>query len=86
MDAMLPFGNQQYSKGIEVAFQTANLDVPKFIPVNLCIWKSFGLQNLSSYQEVNLKKLNPVPENPINDLKSKLSQLKSIPESKANQS
>ena len=82
----LPPYFMQYSKGIEVAFQTANLHVPKFIPVNFHIWKSFGLQNLSSHQEVNLKKLNPVPEIPINDLKSKIAQLKSVPESKGNQS
>ena len=77
----LPPYFKQYSKGIEVAFQTA-----KFIPVNFCIWKSFGLQTLSSHQEVNLKKLSPVPEFPINDLKSKIAQLKSIPESKGNKS
>ena len=82
----LPPYFKQYPKGIEVAFQTANLHVPKFIPVNFHIWKSFGLQNLSSHQEVNLKKLNPVPEIPINDLKSKIAQLKSVPESKGNQS
>ena len=82
----LPPYFKQYYKGIEVAFQTANLHVPKFIPVNFCIWKSFGLQNLSSHQEVNLKMLSPVPEIPINDLISKIAQLKSIPESKGNQS
>ena len=81
----LPPYFKQYSEGIEVAFQTANLHVPKFIHVDICIWKSFGLQNLSSHQEVNLKKLSPVPEVPINDLKSKISQLKSFPESKGNQ-
>ena len=82
----LPPYFKQYSKGTAVAFQTANLHVPKFIPVKFCIWKSFGIQNLSSHQEVNLKKLSPVPEIPINDLKSKIAQLKSIPESKGYQS
>ena len=81
----LPPYFKQYSKGIEVAFQTANLHVPKILPVTFCIWKSFALQNLSSHQMVNLKKLSQVPDIPINDLKSKIAQLKNIPESKGKQ-
>ena len=80
-----PYFNQ-YSKGIKVVFQTANLHVPEFTLVNFHIWKSFDLQNLSSHQVVNWKKLSPVPEIPINDLKSKIAQFKSIHLSKGNQS
>ena len=78
----LPPYFKQYSKAIEVAFQIANPHVHEFTPVNICIWKSFDLQNLSSHEVVNLRKLSPVPEIPINDLKSKIAQLKSIHVSK----
>ena len=44
----LPPYFKQFSKGIKLDFQTANLvRIPKFMYTSFCIWKSFDLKNLS---------------------------------------
>ena len=68
----------QYSKGFHVAFKSANLNVPKYKPTNFRIWNTFNLSNISPIESEKLKKLDPSPTIPIDQLRAKIASFRHI--------
>ena len=74
----LPPYFKQYSKGFHVAFKSANLNVPKYKPTNFRIWNTFNLSNISPIESEKLKKLDPSPTIPIDQLRAKIASFRHI--------
>ena len=79
----LPPYFKQYSKGFQVAPQTANLHLPKFTPTNSRIWTLFNLSKITPIEVENLKMLTPAPAIPIDQLRAQIANYRHIEANKA---
>ena len=69
-DIKLPPYLKQCSKGFHVALKSANLHVSIFIPTKLRTWTHFNLTHVTPVEVENLKKLEPAPAIPIDQLRA----------------
>ena len=81
----LPPYFKQYSKGVEIAIKTAKLNVPTFNTSNFRIWQPFSLSKISDVEKKQLKKLEPAPAIPMEQLRAQISSFRHI-ETKTDQS
>ena len=81
----LPPYFKQYSKGFEIAIKTANLNVPTFNTSNFRIWQPFNLSKINDLEKKELKKLEPAPAIPMEQLRAQISRFRHI-ETKTDQS
>ena len=66
----LPPYFKQYSSCFHVAWNSANLHIPKFTPFSVRIWKHFDLSDVTKPNVQNLRILTPAPNIPIQPVKS----------------
>ena len=81
----LPPYFKQYSKGFEIAIKTAKLNVPTFNTSNFRIFQPFNLSKISDIEKKQLKKLEPAPAIPMEQLRAQISSFRHI-ETKTDQS
>lgn len=74
----LPPYFKQYSKGLPVALKSANLHITNLKSINFRIWKPYKLENVTSNEVEQLKKLYPAPSIPIEKLRAKISDFRKI--------
>ena len=72
-------------KGFEIAIKTVKLNVPTFNASNFRIWHLFNLSKISDVEKKQLKKLEPAPAIPMEQLRAKISGFRHI-ETKMDQS
>ena len=66
---LLPYFKQD-SKGFVIAIQTAKLNVPTFNTSNFRIWQPFNLSKINDVEKKQLKKLEPAPAIPMEQLRA----------------
>ena len=81
----LPPYFKQYSKGFEIAIKTAKLNFPTFNASNFRIWQPFNLSKINDVEKKQLKKLEPAPAIPMEQLRAQISRFRHI-ETKTDQS
>ena len=74
----LPPYFKQSSKGFEIAIQTAKLNVPTFNTSNFRIWQPFNLCKINDVEKKQLKKLEPAPAIPMEQLRTQISSFRHI--------
>ena len=74
----LPTYFKQYSKGFEITIKTVNLNVPTFNTSNFRIWQPFNLSKINDVEKKELKKLEPAPAIPMEQLRAQISSLRHI--------
>ena len=67
-----------YSKGFHVALKSTNLHIPTFTTSSFRLWTHFDLFNVTKPEITNLKKLVPVPNIPINQLRAQIANFRHI--------
>ena len=74
----LPPYFKQYSKGFEIAIKTAKSNVPTFNTSNFRIWQPFNLSKMNDVEKKELKKLEPAPAIPMQQLRAQISRFRHI--------
>ena len=74
-DIKIPSYFQKYSKGLSAVVKVTYLHIPNFELTTFRIWQSFNLSSLSNHEKNKLKKLEPIPNNPIHQLRAQISDL-----------
>ena len=64
--------------GFEVAIKTANLNVPTLNTSNFTIWQPFNLSMITDIEIKELKKSEPAPAIPIEQLGAQISSFRHI--------
>ena len=70
--------SKQYSKGFDIAIKTAKLKVPTFNTSNFRIWQPFNLSKISDVEKKQLKKWEPAPAIPMEQLRTQISDFRHI--------
>ena len=74
----LPPYFKHFLKGFHVALRPANLNIPKYTPINFRIWNTFNLSNISPIESEKLKELAPAPTIPIDQLRAQIASFRHI--------
>ena len=74
-----------YSKRFEIAIKTEKLNVPTFNTSNFRIWQPFNLSKINDVEKKQLKKLEPAPAIPMEQLRAQISSFRHT-ETKTDQS